>query len=372
MKNKLTLLLLFLLSFSMVFATPEVTISSVSATDTTLNQGDSAGLSFIITNTGDRDLDSVKILLTSSLTLSRNTLIFSDFEVGESRVVTATYSVASNLPSGDYAISISADYNIGDSSYSNQEGVIIKVLESNYLMVSSYTTNLVVDETTKFSINVTNHGDSELNDLMLDLILPDGFIPTTGSQFFLDTLTVGESKIFTTNVFVERSIEPDSFQFSLIKTADGYNDSDNLNVVVTGVPEIMFSGINLDPEIPVSGQEQTISVQFENIGSGKAYSVVASIITEEEVTGITTEYLGSLDRDDLTSAIFDVINPVNDDLDGVIQITYTDSEGVNQVVIQSFDFEMVQPTQDNTITYYLIGGAVLVVGYLIYKRFKKK
>ena len=365
-------LLMILLSLSAVFAVPQVSISSISVSDSMINQGESGVLTFVITNTGDRDFTSVQVFLSSGLILSTNSFVYSEFEVGESRLITATYSAPASLSSGDYAISISVNYNIGDSQYSNQAGAVVEVLKTNYLIVSSYTSNLIIDESNPFVINVTNQGDEALNDLLVDLLLPDGFIPTTGSQFYISSLEVEESAIFSTTIFIEKSIEPDSFQFTLIKTADDYNDTDTLNVVVNGVPEILFSGINLDPEIPVSGQAQTISVQFENIGSGKAYSVVANLILDNEVTGTTTEYLGTLDRDDLTSAIFDIINIVDGSLTGEIQIIYTDADGNGKLATQSIDFEMIQPTVDNTTTTMIGGAAIVVVGYLIYKRYKKK
>jgi uncharacterized repeat protein (TIGR01451 family) len=368
------ILLLSLFCLSTAFsADPEVSISSITVSDQGINQGGSGSITFIVTNTGDTDLTNIKVVLSSGLTLSPGSFSYHDIQVGESRLITASYSAPTSLSSGDYSIIISVDYNFGDEQYSNQDGAVIKVLKTNYLVVSGYTTNLIIDTSNTFIINVTNQGDSALNDLLLDLILPDGFIPTTGSQFFFDSLGVGDSAVFTTQVFIEKGVEPDSFQFLLVKSADDYNDSDVLNVVVSGVPLISFSGLNLDPEIPVSGGLQTISVQLENVGSGKAYNVVAELDLSTDVTGVTMEYLGTLDRDDLTSAIFDFYVPIGGArLTGEVIVSYTDAAGTLMTNTQSIDFNVVQQVQDNMST-YLIGGAVLlVVGYLIYKRYKKK
>ncbi|MBN1923289.1 MAG: hypothetical protein JW791_00840 [Nanoarchaeota archaeon] len=371
MRKALFYLLIFA-CFSIVFAAPEVTISSITLSDSTINTGESAGITFTVTNTGDRDLTSIGIVLNSDLNLARTTFSFDDIEIGESRQISTSFSAPVGLSSGTYSISISVSFNIGDQKYSNQAGALVNVLSTNYLVVSSYTSNLVIDDYTSFNLNVTNQGNTDLNNLLVDLILPDGFVPTPGSQFYINSLSVGESKLLTTNVFIERGIEPDSYQFTISKSAEGYIDSDTLNVIVTGTPVLSFSGVNLDPEIPVSGTAQTISVQFENIGSGKAYNVVAKLLLEQDVVGVTTEYLGTLDRDDLTSAIFDIQTPLTKSLKGAVTITYNDASGVSNSITQDLNFDVVQAESISVTTLLIVGAVIAVIAYLAYKRFYKK
>lgn len=370
--KKIMAVLIILMCFSLAFSTPEVSISQVTVSDASISSGESGSISFTITNTGDRDITNVNVRISSQLGITNTFFSFSDFEIGESRYVSTTYNAPVNMETGSYSILISVDYNIGDAQYSNQAGSVIRVSGSKYLVVSNYTTNLFIDEVNPFSITLKNEGDDELTDVLLELILPDGFIPTTGSQFYVESLSVGEQKIINMNIFVEKSIEPDSFQFTIEKSADSYSDNDILNMVINGVPFIAFSGINLDPEIPVSGTMQTISVQFENTGSGDAYNVVASLVLEQDVVGVTTEYLGTLEREDLTSAIFDIYTPNSDGLTGFIQLNYTNADGEDFVTMQSIDFDVIQSNQTSTTTIVIVVIVVGVIGYLVYKRYFSK
>ena len=276
------------------------------------------------------------------------------------------------MSSGSYAIGISVNYDIGDESNSNQAGAVVEVAGSNFLVVSSYTSNLLIDNYTTFRMNITNQGDDVLNDILLDLVLPDGFIPSAGTQFYINSLNPGQTRVITSEIFVDKGVEPDSFQLPLIKTADDYDDTDTLNIIVTGMPKLSFSGINLDPEIPIAGEMQTISVQFENIGSGKAYNVVADLLLDQSVTGITTEYLGTLDREDLTSAIFDIYTPSTSKLSGEVRVSYADSNGDITHVYQSLEFDVVRINGFSLANFLVWMVIIGVVGYYAYTRYIKK
>jgi len=319
--KKLLFLPIILLSFGLVFsAGASINIGAISVSDSSIYPGGSGSISFTVTNDGGYVLSSVVVALSSQLTLGNAQFIFTNLGVGESRFVSTSYSASNAMLSGTYSIQASVLYSSGGTSYNNQAGTIIKVAQNNKLIVSDYTTNLVIDNTTSFKINLTNQGNNNLENVFVELILPDGFIPSTGSQFFIPELKIGESKLLSSNIFIEKSIEPDSYQFTLNKSANNYNNLDTLNVAVTGVPKLAFSGMNFDPEIPSSGELETISIQFENIGSGTAYNITAELIVGTEVTGVTLEHLGTLERDDLTSAIFDFYLPAADSLGGIVKI----------------------------------------------------
>lgn len=366
------LFLLLIVSFGIVFAVPELTISAVSVSDTSVYAGDSGNIGFTITNTGDRDITNTDVVLASSLSVGDSTFSFSTINVGESRYITTSFSVPSGISSGSYSISISVDYSYSSFEYTDQAGATITVLPTNYLVINEYTPSLVVDELSPFVLNLSNQGTDKLENILIDLVLPDGFISTTGSQFYIDSLDVGETLLWTSNIYIEKSIEPDSFQFSLIKTASGYSDTDTLNVFVVGEPNIAFSGVNLDPDIPVSNSLQTISVQFENIGSGDAYAVVAELILDQEVTGITTEYLGTLERGDLTSAIFDIYMPTTNNFVGSVLVTYNDAHGVEHNVSQAIDVDVLTVESTSIVTYFIWLVIIVVVGYFVYNHYKKK
>lgn len=360
------------MSVSVGLCSVQVTPSTITLSESSINPGESGRLSFTLTNTGDVEIDNLVVSLSSDLTLFTQSFNFKDVGVGEAKYVTTTYSALNSFLPGDYEIRVEVTASTGDSSYKTQSGEVVEVQGSNYLIVSAYTSSLVIDNTASFVVNLTNQGDEVLNDILIDLKLPDGFIPTTAFQFYINNLSIGASESILSNVFVEKGIEPDSYQFTLTKTADGYNDTDTLNVVANGVPSLSFSGLNLDPEIPTQGLSQTISVQVENIGSGKAYNVIAKLLLDEEVTGVTTEYLGTLERDDLTSAIFDITTPMVNNLTGSVRITYEDGDGNDYVEVQDLSFDVIQLESNNFMNYLIWIVIISVVAYFAYKKFIKK
>ncbi|VVB75168.1 Uncharacterised protein [Candidatus Tiddalikarchaeum anstoanum] len=363
--------ILLILSLSVVFAAPKIIISNVAVSDSSIHAGDSGSVSFIIQNTGDLSFNSIGVTLTSQLVLADTHFSFDDFNVGDTRFITTTYKALNNTPSGSYSISLTVNYDSGDTHYGNSAGAIVTVIPVNYLVVDGFTSSLVIDDITKFYINVTNQGSDTLDNVLLNLVLPDGFIPTTGSQFYFNEIRVGETVTVSTDIYIEKNIKPDAFQFSLEKSAKDFSGTDMLNVVVRGVPELAFSGISLDPQIPLSGTAQTISVQVENVGSGKAYNVVAQLFLNESAIGRKVEYLGSLDREDLSSAIFDLQLNSEASMSGNIIVSYIDDLGVTRQINQDINFDVLPAQGNNTILYVVIGG-VLLIGYVIYRVIAKK
>ncbi len=367
MKTKYLFLVLLILPIA--FSSAEVSVSSLSVSRQSISSGESGAISFVITNTGDKSLSEVEVTLSSSLTLGTTVFTFNDLDIGESRAITTSYSAPSDMKSGSYPINIDIRYDVSDEEFHNQASVVVNVAGSKYLVVSNYTTQLLVDGTTRFVINLKNEGDDDLNDLLITLSLPDGFIPINGSQFYIDSLNVGESVSFSTDVFVDKSIDPNPYQIVVSKVADGYSGSDVLNVYAYGIPELSISGINLDPKVPIQEEMESISVQIENVGSGDAYNVVAQLYIDGGSKGRKLEYLGSLERDDLTSAIFDITVPKTETLNGTIVISYTDNNGRVYQERQDISFDVVGSNSTNPFM-YVVGGIVVVA--LIYYFAKRR
>ena len=130
----------------------------------------------------------------------------------------------------------------------------------------------------------------------------------------------------------------------------------------------MISGINLDPEIPTKSVMQTISVQYENIGSSKAYNVESKLNLDKEVIGVTMEYLGTLDRDDLTSAIFDFI--ATEKITGDIILTYKDEQGEKHSLIQEINYDLMSSSKNNSMLQWALLIVGIIIAFFVYKKLK--
>jgi len=370
--KKTILLLILLLAFSRAYSAVKLSITNVALSDSQIYPGESGTISFEIKNLDSSDLTNLRIVSSSLLTMTPSTIYIGMIKSGESKFIVLTYSCPLNLQSGSYSVSVEARYDDGGEQLTSQSGSTVKVMQSNNLIVENYTTSLLIDSTTNFSLTVSNEGNDVFKNIFISLILPNGFIPETGSEFYISSLSPGESKTFYSNIFVEKDIEPQSYQFSLEVQSNSYSISSTLNLLTVGEPKISINSINLDPKLIMKGATQTISCQIENLGSSKAYGIRAELLVNDEFQGIKSENLGTLDREDITSAIFEIIIPQSqNNIEGEIKITYYDAKGKESSVTESISYQIL--SADGSALYITIGLIITaVVAYVVYKNLKKK
>ncbi|MFA5303971.1 MAG: hypothetical protein WC393_05575 [Candidatus Nanoarchaeia archaeon] len=366
----LTLLLILNISFS-VSAT-KLSITNIALSDSELYPGQSGTISFNIQNLESTDLTNLRIIPSSQLILNTPLINIGTIKPSESKFIILTYSVPMALASGSYSISIEAKYDNGGQQLTSQSGDTVTVLSSNNLIIDNYTTSLLIDSSTNFSLTVSNQGNDIFKNVFLNILMPNGFIPESGSEFYISSLSPGESKTFYSMIFVQKEIEPEAYQLLLRAKSNDYTLNSTLNLLTVGEPKIAINSINLDPKLIIKGAQETISCQIENLGSSKAYGVKAELLVNDEFKGITSENLGTLDREDITSAIFEIIIPESQNkITGEIKITYYDDKGTESTITQSINYDIL--SVDGSTTYLLIGIALAaVIAFFVYKRMKKK
>jgi len=341
MKKILSLIILMLavnLAFS---ATVKLSITNIELSSQELYPGASGTINFNIQNLETTDLTNVRVTASSQLSVDQPLIYIGTMKPGESKFLIFTYSAPLTLSSGSYSISLQAAYDSGGQQLTSQGGSTLNVLSSNELIINNYTTSLMIDDYTNFSITVSNHGNDIFNNIFISLVMPDGFIPESGSEFYLSSLNPGESETLYSNIFVQKEIEPKSQQFQIIAKSSSYSLDSTLNLMTIGEPEISINSINLDPKLIYAGTEQTISCQIENLGSSKAYAIKAELIIDDAFKGIKSENLGTLDREDITSAIFEILIPAaQSEITGQIKITYYDEKGKESSVTQAITYDI--------------------------------
>jgi hypothetical protein len=247
----------------------------------------------------------------------------------------------------------------------------VQVLAINGLVINNYTTRLKINDNTEFNITLTNQGNDILNNLFVTLKMQNGFIPENGNEFYADSLIPGQSVIFSTTIFTDKEIEADSFQFYVLEKSNAYSNNATLNIQTIGEPILSINTINLDPSVPVHEQMQTISVQIENIGSSKAYSITSEFKSSDDFKGVKSENLGTLDREDITSTIFEIMIPSNsNELNGTIIITYYDAFGNKNEISQEISYDILDGS--SSWIYLVIIALILIASYIVYRKMKKK
>jgi hypothetical protein len=95
---------------------------------------------------------------------------------------------------------------------------------------------------------------------------------------------------------------------------------DVIGILLKGKPELVVAGVSQDPSRVLPGQEFTLSIQVENLGSAPAKSVKAEI-------GNLAEYLGTIEPDSIATAIFELVAGKQGIQNYSIEITYQDPDG---------------------------------------------
>jgi len=135
-----------------------------------------------------------------------------------------------------------------------------------------------------------------------------------------------------------------------------------IGVILGGSPKLGIAGVRLDPTRVHKGNDFTLSVQLENLGTGDAKSVKAKL-------GSRSDFLGTISASDIGSAIFDL----HADSDGTykmpIEVNYTDESGT------AFTFNdevtiFVHPESDMTALY--VAPAVILAVLALYIWRKKR
>ncbi len=369
--KKIVILLALIFAFNASFSTGSLAISDVSVSDASIYPGESGAISFLIQNLGSDDLSNVKVHISSGLEIENKLINIGLMKAGTSSFIVTSYFAQSNVSTGSYPININVEYDYFGQQLTSQSGNAVNILSISELVIESYTTSLLIDNSSAFKLLISNQGSNSLNNVFIKIIMPNGFIAETGSEFYIDSINPGEYKEFTSRIFIQKDIEPQAYQFILSANANSYSKNATLNILAKGEPELVINAINLDPKIMIAGSSQIISTQIENIGSSKAYGVKAELLTNESLAGITFELLGSLDREDITSAIFEIIAPSSEKLEGIVKITYYDSQNNEFYAIQEIDYSII-PSSGSGAYLWVVLILIAVVAFFLYKKSKKK
>ncbi len=369
--KKILILLTLIFAINASFSLNNLAITEVSVSDASIYPGESGVISFLIQNLGSDELSNIKVYISSGLEIENKLINIGSMKAGTSNFIVTSYFAQPNASKGSYPININVKYDYFGQQLTSQSGSAVNVLGINELVIENYTTSLLIDNLSTFKFLVSNQGSNPLNNIFIKIIMPNGFIAETGSEFYIDSINPGEYKEFTSRIFIQKDIEPKAYQFILSANANSYSKNATLNILVKGEPKLVINSINLDPKIMVAGSNQIISTQIENIGSSKAYGVKAELLTNESLAGITFELLGSLDREDITSAIFEIITPNSEKLEGSVKITYYDSQNNEFYTVQEINYSIIPSSGSETYLWNVL-ILIAIIAFFLYKKSKKK
>lgn len=197
--------------------------------------------------------------------------------------------------------------------------------------------------------------------------------------------------------------DKEDVSFDLITLSDAKSGTYTIPITITyTLSEDEISGtpytglvsiiINAKPNIEISSEGSalvkgtsgkiTLKVVNSGLGEGKFMNMKIGKINGISLTSSDSVYMGNIDSNDFDSADFEVFvysdSPSTINLP--VEITYTDSRNnqitENKIVsIKSYtqkEAEALGLVSGNSTSWLIIGAIVLLIGYILYRRIKKR
>lgn len=323
-------------------------------------------LSFVVSNPNDRAVSNVFVkLLGASPFLVLNHERFVDF-IPANGSVSLSFSVfVDEVSEGVYPVVLSKEFN-GLVKNSTVNLRVSGAPSLTYEILDEF--SVEAGKQGVLSFVVKNTGKSSANDVKVSLFAASPFSIRNPEQY-VGFIPANSSVVVSFNYSIAYDAIPGIYPITLGLDYEDFKSHD-LFIKVVGAPVIEIAKINTDPSKIFSDSELSISVQLENVGAGKAKGVKAVLIPKSVgVSGVTEYYIGSIDADDIDSAIFDLIlGSVGEGPFGFdFNVTYADQDDLFYSLSQSFNI-YVRKKADYSIIIVLVVLALFFAFFYFRKR----
>jgi hypothetical protein len=146
-------------------------------------------------------------------------------------------------------------------------------------------------------------------------------------------------------------------------------ESHIIGLEIRGSPRIVIQGIDSDPKIPFKGEDVTLSVSLENIGTGDAKIVKVRFVSE---TGEFVSYVGGIEKSDSSAAVFNTVAPIIESEKQQIKIfvEYEDETGNKKVIEDVYTLGLKEKERIGILP--LAGIGIVIVLVIVYWWLKKR
>jgi len=214
--------------------------------------------------------------------------------------------------------------------------VIVNAVDSPAINVRTVYTNPYPAEPGKsvdVSLEISNSGVAEAKNVMIEIEPTDMIKLLEGPNKIINSISVGESRIVTYKMFVDSSAISANYDLTVYVTFENSNKySYTIQIVVQGKPN--FKILKVDTGTVNPGDKAEISVDIQNVGSGKAKRVNAEFSsTSTNIKPILAGgnfYIGDINPGERKNIKFDILTSPDAGYDvytGKINLTYEDESG---------------------------------------------
>ncbi len=307
-------------------------------------------------------------------------------------------SAAANLP---ISITFSATYKdayLDNRSISKTLGFIVKSLRTaSSISLSIQPTTLITGKVNNLTIAVSNVADSPISSVLISF-------GTTGGQVTwlepdiaqIDKLLPEESVIIQARVYVPPLAATSATLQISLKYYDGSNtlsqEVRNIGFLSQGVIDLKLVDYSNMPEHPTPGQVFSITATLTNIGTITASAVTATPDLPEgfRIFGSRSVFIGDMQLNTPTTftlSLFVANTTMPNEYQIPIELSYFDNLRTPKTLTINLPVEVIEKTSTTSsstgsnaagggllslLPLVFIGAAMLGVGFLLGKRYKKK
>jgi len=304
---------------------------------------------------------------------------------GSSETVVFRIKAKEGVPAGAYNLPLHLKYNNFDDVIENTENITITISEVyriaiDELKVSNYYPHIGEEVTVKAYLK--NTGSIEARNVLVNFSLVGEddfgeFIVLSETNEDLGLIDEGAIKSVEFKLKPSEKITPNIYSFSLSASClDCANDADEtMSMQVYGFPDLFISGVDysikgIDSKNLFQGNSFSLSVQLDNLGEEDAKKVEIEIETPEGILGTKKSYVGSIEADDSSAGLFDLIinrSAKTGYQDILITVNYLDELSQPQSMTENFSLYLGETPPESPIGLLIVVFLILIVLYFIVK-----
>ncbi len=216
------------------------------------------------------------------------------------------------------------------------------------------------------SLKLTNCGETAAHDIFVEIGEVQSVYFNDPGNYYIARLEPEESYEILLNFKSSENTPTGMITIPINITYNGLSDeekeqSESAGIEVIGIAELSISNIKTDPLNVKQEEDFTLLVRIENAGDGDAKSVKATII-DLPFSGVKEAFLGKIEPDDDSPAVFTLIPSASGSFEYHLQISYKDDSGEHTITEK---MNLIVRDNKNVVSYLLEGNRNIIIGAIV-------
>ncbi|NOR78860.1 MAG: hypothetical protein GQ523_10725 [Methanophagales archaeon] len=225
------------------------------------------------------------------------------------------------------------------------------------------------------SLKLTNRGETAAHDIFVEIGEVQAIYSNDPSNYYIEHLEPGKGREIQLRFRSSKDTPTGTTVIPIDITYEGLvsevkKQSETAGIEVIGIAELSISNIKTDPLNIKQGKDFTLLVRIENAGDGDAKSVKATI-TDLPFSGVKEAFLGKIEPDDDSPAVFTLIPNESGNFNYHLQISYKDDSG-DHTITEKLSLVVEGNENNGILNVIIIAILIALAGTCFYFYSKKK